>query len=305
MTTADSSPTLMHAIGLLAEPAFGAAVVALLHPDDRLRAGANNNGFVMVETEAGVQGFVPGVICAHGTARYTNEPPTIRVIQATTLYRSPTPGDQYGARWLVHPSEALQVLESVGMFRKIQRPNGQIGYVPAALCRLSYAPRGGPAVYRLVQTVALYSSPTPGGQYESRWQIDPSERLLELGRDERFVLIQRENGEMGYLPIALCGEMIADTILPIGSIDLGWIAVGGGWGIVNWAGLAVSLYRLVIIDTMLKPYIGLAIVLGVAAALWFSGRKRLVARSFAIGVLLAYALLHINSGGLFTLWIHR
>jgi hypothetical protein len=305
MANAESSLSLIHPIGLLAEPAFGAAVVALLHSGDRLRAGASNNGFVLVETEAGVQGFVPGVICTHGAARHTNEPPAIRVIQATTLYRSPTPGDQYGARWLVHPSEALQVLEAAGMFRKIQRPNGQIGYVPATLCRLNYAPRRGPAVYRLVQTVALYSSPTPGGQYESRWQIDPSERLLELGRDERFVLTQRENGELGYLPIALCGELIADTILPIGSIDLGWIAVGGGWGIVNWGGLALSLYRLQIIDAMLKPYIGLAIVLSVAAALWFSSRKRLVARSFAIGMLLAYALLHFNSGGLFTLWFHR
>jgi hypothetical protein len=302
MANAESSPTLIHSIGLLAEPAFGAAVVALLYASDRLQAGASNNGFVFVVTEAGARGYVPQALCAPTAQRFTSDPPTIRTIQATSLYRSPTPGDQYGARWLINPSEPLLLLEAAGMFQKIQRPNGQVGYVPATLCRASSMPRGGPAVYRLVQTVALYSNPTPGGQYESYWQIDPSERLLELGRDQRFVLIQRENGELGYVPSALCGQLIADTILQLGQIDLGWIVVGGGWGIVNWGGLALSLYRLSIIDAMLKPYIGLAIVLGVAAALWFGSRKRLVARSFAIGMLLAYALLHLSGGGLFTLW---
>ena len=302
MANAESLLTLIHSIGLLAEPAFGATVVAFLNTGDRLRAGACTNGFVFAETDAGVRGFVPEVICTQNAQHLTSDPPAIRVVQATTLYRSPTPGDQYGARWLIYPDEALRVLEAAGMFRKIQRQNGQTGYVPATLCRFSYGASGEPVFCRLVQTVALYSSPTPGGQYESHWQIDPSERLLELGRDQRFVLIQRENGELGYLPIALCGQLIADAILQIGPVDLGWIAVGGGWGIVNWGGLALSLYRLQIIDALLKPYIGLAIVLGVAAALWFSSRKRLVARSFAIGVLLAYALLHFNSGGLLTLW---
>jgi len=302
MANPESSLTLIYPIGLLAEPAFGAALVAFLYTGDRLRAGSSNNGFVFVETDAGAPGFVPEVICTQNPQHLTSDPPAIRVVQATNLYRSPTPGDQYGARWLIHPDEALRVLETAGKFRKIQRQNGQTGYVPATLCRFGYGAAGEPIFCRLVQTVALYSSPTPGGQYESRWQIDPSERLLELGRDGRFVLIQRENGELGYLPVALCGQLIADAILQIGPVDLGWIAVGGGWGIVNWGGLALSLYRLQIIDVVLKPYIGLAIVLGVAAALWFSSRKRLVARSFAIGVLLAYALLHFNSGGLFTLW---
>lgn len=302
MANIDSSPTLSHSLGLLAEPAFGAAVVALAYAGDRMRAGSSDNGFVLIETEVGARGYIPEVLCAPDAPQFNGDPPAIRVVQPTSLYRSPTPGDQYGARWLVRPDEPLLVLEAAGMFRKIQRPNGQVGYVPATLCRASYTPRGGPAVYRLVQTVALYSSPAPGGQYESRWQIDPGEQLLELGRDERFVLVQRENGELGYLPVALCGQAIVDSILPVGPIDLGWIAVGGGWGIVNWGGLALSLYRLEIVDAVLKPYIGLAVVLGVAAALWFGGRRRLVARSFAIGVLLAYALLHISGGGVFTLW---
>jgi hypothetical protein len=302
MANAESSLTLIHPIGLLAEPAFGTAVVAFLYTGDRLHARASNNGFVFIETDSGARGFIPEVICAPNAQRFTNDPPSIRAVQATTLYRSPTPGDQYGARWLIHPDETLRVLETAGMFRKIQRQNGQAGYVPATLCRFRYGASGEPVFCRLVQTVALYSSPTPGGQYESHWQIDPSERLLELGREGRFVLIQRENGELGYVPSALIGQMIADTILQIGPVDLGWIVVGGGWGIANWGGLALSLYRLPIIDVLLKPYIGLAIVLGVAAALWFSSRKRLIARSFAIGVLLAYALLHFNSGGLFTLW---
>ncbi len=302
MANPESSPTLIQPIALLAEPAFGTVVVGFLYAGDRLRAGASDHGFALVESESGARGFVPQAIYAQRAEHSASGPPAIRVIQGTTLYRSPTPGDQYGARWLVYPNEWLRVLEAAGMFRKIQRSNGQIGYVPTTLCRFNSGARGEPVFCRLVQPVALYSSPTPGGQYESRWQIDPSEQLLELGRDERFVLIQRENGELGYLPIAVCGQLIAEAIVPVGPIDLGWIVVGGGWGVVNWGGLALSLYRLQVIDVMLKPYLGLAIVLGVAAALWFGSRKRLVARSFAIGVLLAYAVLHVNSRGIFTLW---
>jgi SH3-like domain-containing protein len=302
MTDAQPAVTLTHPFALLAEPAFGAPVLALLAAGDRLRAGSESNGCLAVSTSSGAAGYVPAMLCAAGEPASWPAPRDIRVVLQTTLFHSPQPGAQYGARWLVGPSEPLQILEEAGMFRKIQRPNGQVGYVPATLCRTTRTAHGHPTACQLAQTVALYRTPTPGGQFESHWRLDPIEPLIELGRGKQFVLVQRENGELGYVPAALCGDRDPEAILPLGRIDLGWIAVGGGWGIVNWAGVAVALAQLNLLDTALRPYVGLSILLGVAAALWLIGRKPLLARSFAIGVLLAYALLHFSSNGIITLW---
>src|SRR5690242_5954057 len=115
MANIDSSPTLSHSLGLLAEPAFGAAVVALAYAGDRMRAGSSDNGFVLIETEVGARGYIPEVLCAPDAPQFNGDPPAIRVVQPTSLYRSPTPGDQYGARWLVRPDEPLLVLEAAGM----------------------------------------------------------------------------------------------------------------------------------------------------------------------------------------------
>lgn len=302
MTDAEPGLRLTHPFALLAEPAFGAPVLALLAAGERLYPGHSDKGFVAVNSASGAEGYVPAMLCAGGEPAQLPEPREIRVVLQTTLYRNPQLGAQYGARWLVQPDEPLQILEDAGIFRKIQRPNGQVGYVPTSLCRTTFTAHGRPAVCQLAQTVALYRTPTPGGQFESHWRLDPSERLIELGRDKLFVLVQREDGELGYVPAALCGDRDPEAILPLGAIDLGWIAVGGAWGMINWSGAAVSIDQLHLFDAPLKPYLGLAIVLGAAAALWLGGRKRLLARSFAVGVLLAYALLHFTSNGLFTLW---
>ncbi len=302
MTDAAPAVTLTHPFALLAEPAFGAPVLALLVAGERLRTGTEDRGFVRVATSSGATGYVPAILCVTGESGNWPQPRDIHVVLQATLYHNPQPGAQYGARWLVQPSEPLHILEDAGMFRKIQRPNGQVGYVPATLCRTIATARGQPAACQLAQTVALYRTPTPGGQFESHWRLDPSEPLIELGRDNQFVLVQRENGELGYVPAALCGERDPEAILPVGPIDIGWIVVGGGWGVINWSGAAAAIYRMNVLDAPLKPYLGLALVLGVAAALWLGSRKHLLARSFAIGVLLAYALLHFSSNGIITLW---
>ena len=79
-------------------------------------------------------------------------------------------------------------------------------------------------------------------------------------------------------------------------------ALGCGWLWANWGGLALALAQSALVDAPLRPYLGLAVVLGAAALLWFAGRRRMTARSFAVGALLGYALLHLLSGGALTLW---
>lgn len=302
MTDADTPLTLLHPFALLAEPAFGAPIVALLPAGAELRGRPSANGFVQASAESGPRGYLPAALCAAEPPARPAEPRDAHVAQTVALYRAPAPGQQYGARWLVQPGERLRVLGEAGMFRQVQRPDGQIGYVPATLCKNTRRSFDNSVVCELVQTVSLYASPAPGAQFESHWQIDPSEPLLELGRAERFVLIQRESGELGYVPAALVGQHIPEALVPVGPFDLGWIAVGGGWALVNWTGLALAIGRLVPLGTPIQPALGLAIVLGVAATIWLASHRRMLARSFALGMLLAYALMHFSSSGQLTLW---
>jgi hypothetical protein len=132
--------------------------------------------------------------------------------------------------------------------------------------------------------------------------VSPVDTLQLLGRDGQFALVQRDTGQIGYVPFALLGRPVADSLIPLGpAADLGWIALGGLWGLFNWGGVAAIALQ-PIVPAELRPYAGLAAVLGVAALLWFGGRRRVAARSFAVGLLLAYAFLHLVTRGSATLW---
>lgn len=296
--------TLLHALCLLEEPDCGSRALALLADGDRLQVDAAASGFLHVRTPAGQPGYLPAAICApslDGAAR--DQLPVTHVVQPVALYRRPERGSQFLAPWIVPVDETLLVIGRESRFIRVQRSNGQTGYVPELACGTIAITAGAPyPTTRLRQPVALYSSPTPGDQLSSRWIVSPEETLLVLGGESGFVLAQRDDGQIGYVPAALCGKVAPDQIFHVGPVDLGWMALGGGWGLINWGGLAAGLLGLALVEAGLKPYVGLAALMGVAALLWFAGHRRTAARSFAIGLLLAYALLHLASGGRLTLW---
>jgi hypothetical protein len=294
--------TLVHSLCLLEEPAFGGRALALLLPGEYLTAGAAVKGFVPIQGVGDARGYVPAAACAPNAAEMRGgEPPTAGLMQNVALYRTPTPGDQFTARWIVNPDEPLRVLGRQGKFIHVQRPDGQVGYVPQVLCREPGTGYHGPPTVWLVQPVSLYGDPVPGSQLETRWTIAPSETLLLLGRDGRFALVQRDDGQIGYVPSVLVGQAAVDVLIPLGPVDLGWITVGGVWGLVNWGGIAALLAQL-FVDTLFGPLLGLAVLAGVVGVLWFVARRRIPARSFALGLMLAYAFLHLASGGRATLW---
>jgi hypothetical protein len=299
--TALQTITLVHPTCLFEAPAFDARPLAILGGGGYARAGAPARGFLPLALESGLRGYVPAALCAPHAAQTDGGLPTIGVVQDVALYRSPEPGDQFSARWIVAKDELLRVLGREGRFVRVQRADGQVGYLPQALCRESTAAHGAPPIVRAVQPVSLYSDPAPGSQLDSRWIVSPGEPLLLLGHDGRFALVQRQDGRLGYVPSALCGQPVADAIVAVGPVDLGWIALGGGWGMANWGGVAAALSQPPF-DAALRPFLGLGLVLGAAALLWLGSRRRLAARSFAVGLLLAYALLHLLGGGVATLW---
>jgi hypothetical protein len=196
-------------------------------------------------------------------------------------------------------------------FLHAQRGQGQAGYVPAAICapRAVEAPADIHPTTQVRQVVALYSHPVPGRQSTPDLSqalapllIYPDESLLVLGHDDRFTLVQRSNGQLGYIPTGLC-DAGATLIGPlkVGPVDLGWMLAGGGWALLNWLAV-MALLQPLFPEPSLRPYAGLAVVLGVAVTLWLGSPRRRVARSFAAGFLVGYALAHLLSCETLTLW---
>jgi hypothetical protein len=294
--TISQSITIVHATMILAEPSIGARALGILAGGEQVRSLLATKGFRLVQCHDGRQGYVPAALCAPLALTGADGAAT-HVIQPVSLYHNPSPGSQAAHKWIIPPDEQLLVVGTGGSFVQIQRANGQRGYIPTIL-----ADRTPPSqdTIRVRQPVSLYHSPSPGSQYTML--VAPEETLLILGKDDRFVLVQREDGQLGYVPAVLCGQVESDVLLKTGPIDLGWVIVGGSWALINWSGLAALIDASFFIDAPLKPYLGLAALLGIAAALWFASRRRLVARSFTVGLLLCYAFLHLVSGGSWTLW---
>jgi hypothetical protein len=298
-----TSTRLVHALCLLAEPEFGSRALALVDSGATLAVSAAESGFLRVQSESGLLGYVPAAACTPLVTEAAQAAlPQTHVVQPVSLYRHPSAGSQFAAPWIVSPDETLQVIGREFQFVRVQRQNGQTGYVPALACGTIVATRGPYPITRLRQPVALYGTPAPGGQISSEWIVAPEETLLVLGGDSSFLLVQRDDGRLGFVPAALCGDSTPEQIFKVGRLDLGWIAIGGGWLWANWIAVAGALRRSNLASPVFTPFIGLALLLGIAALLWFGSRRRYVARSFAIGTLLAYALLHFASNGVETLW---
>jgi SH3-like domain-containing protein len=295
--------TLVHPVALLAAPEFGARALALLEPDAQLQVDEVNAGFLSVRTDTDAAGYVPAAVCTPLATGDPQRPPAMtHVIQPVSLYRQPAPGSQFVIPWIVPTGETLQVIGREFQFIRVRRQDGQVGYIPELACG-SIVVTGGPyPTTQLRQPVALYSSPAPGSQFSAEWIVSPAETLLVLGGENGFLLVQRDDGQLGYVPAALCGETESEQILKIGPLDLGWIAIGGGWMFANWLLIAQWLRQELLVERTLTPYLGLALLIGIAALLWLGSRRRFAARSFVIGMLLAYAFMHLSSRGALTLW---
>lgn len=281
-----ATTTLTHTIALLAQPACGSPALALLDAGTAVQASTAEGGFVLLHDPTGKPGYLPAALLGSGPAERS---PSISVTHSATLFRSASIANTFGMRPIVARDEIVLLRERAGDFFKIERADGQHGFLPAALCRLL---EGQPQRARVVQAVALYSSPTPGGQYGSEFQIEPGEPLIELGRNGQFALVQRREGQIGFVLAALCGTPALDAIMPAGPLDLGWLVIGLFWWLINWAG-AVAMLEQLGLPPELRRYAGLALLLGIVATLWLIAHRRVAARSFALGALGAHALLYL------------
>jgi hypothetical protein len=289
--------TLVHAVALLAEPKLGSAAVALLESGEVLTRLDEAAGFLHVERDGGQRGFVPSAACA---PQATQPPAPIHVQAQSRLYRSPSLDSSLfhnPDQWFMVPAEPLLVISKRGHYLLVQRSDGQRGFVPTNVC-MPPQRRNGHDVTRVAQQLTLYRVENTEG---TPVVVSPDETLLLLGHAGEFVLVQRDDGRIGYMLAAQQGEPVRDVLVPVGPVDVGWIGLGCMWMLLNWLGVLFVVARVTFFVRGADGYASLAAVLGLAMLLWFSRRRR-AARSFAFGLLLAYALLHVLSGGSATGW---
>ncbi|GAB4188834.1 MAG: hypothetical protein OHK0022_00930 [Roseiflexaceae bacterium] len=287
---------VIHAVALLEEPQMGARVLALIEAGAQITPLEQRDGFVTTRSPSGAKGFVPAAACAP----LAQEPPSpIRVSQPVMFYRAPLPGRQFGISdegtdTTLPAGEALRVLARDQDMLLVQRASGPIGYVRLSDTTQPADATDTPAQLVLVKPARLLSVSEAGRR---RHMLLPEDPLLRLGRDRNFLLVQREDGRIGFVPALLGGESDQAD-----SFDLSMLGLGFGWMMLNWNGVAVVFGQIGLVNSTLAGAIGLLLVLCLVAALWFNSPRPALARPFAAGILCTYGLLHLISNGTTTLW---
>lgn len=204
---------------------------------------------------------------------------------------------------LVASGEPIRPLRRQDGFFAIHYAADRVGYLPAAVCApLAIGQPGSLAPLTIGQPIRMYRAPLPGAQFavdpvaeqpEQPWLLRPGEELWLLGQDERFVLAQRADGSVGYIPAAVCGSNAA--IRSSGLLDgvrLDWLGAGLGYGLLNWLALDRAVAVQVWADLLPRIYLGFGISLALALLLWLRGSPYQQARAFAVGIMIGYWLAH-------------
>ncbi|MEM8535384.1 MAG: hypothetical protein AAGF95_31410 [Chloroflexota bacterium] len=290
--------TVIHPIALLEEPYLGSVVRGLIYDQQQVSVQEIVNGFFYVRCDNGLEGYIPALVCEpHAIADDSIAASDTSIRLASVLLRAPSMQSQFSIdpdRWFLVPEERLIIIQKDRQRFLVQRADGQRGYIPSDICAppVSY---GRYLHTQIIKPMTLNRIHT--GASQLLW-LSNNESLAMLGADNGFALVQRDTGQCGYIPESARGVPIKEAILRVGPIDLGWIVIGGAWAIVNWIGLESMLFSMLRVDSTLMTYLGLAVLLGLTIALWFSSR-RFVARSFAIGIVLYYIVFQLPWWNLF------
>ncbi|HEU4327171.1 MAG TPA: hypothetical protein VFS21_28785 [Roseiflexaceae bacterium] len=297
MTGSPAPLLVVHAVALLEEPQMGARALALIEAGAQLAPLEKRDGFVAVNGPGGALGFVPAAACAPLAHQDLS---IIRVSQPVMFYRAPIPGGQFVAGVPDAGGDPLAAGEEVRLLARdgdmllVQRASGPVGYVRGYDTNAPALLKDTPAHLAVVNPTRLLGISDAGRR---RLMVLPEDILLRLGRDRNFLLVQREDGRVGFVPALLGGE---ETVA--GGFDLSMAVLGFAWMMLNWSGIAVAIDQFGLTVGGLGGLAGLLLVLGLVAALWFASPRPALARPFGVGILLTYGLLHLLSAGSLTLW---
>jgi hypothetical protein len=197
------------------------------------------------------------------------------------------------------------VLVSSGVtagFLQLTDRHGRHGYFPAAAC-LPHAvgSEDAPHHTQVVQPIMLYRQPQPGGQYVAApdappaiWLVLPGDPLTLLGYEQSFVLIQRADGRVGYLPAQLCTNGRQSQARR--SFDLGSALLGAAWFGSQAFVLSGLLAGLELTSPLELWYLRAMLVAALILLLWLASPRRVSARSFAVGIGSSYLLIELIRG---------
>ena len=141
----------------------------------------------------------------------------------------------------------------------------------------------------------MLGSYPPQNNDESTVTVKSNEPLLVLGYEKEFLLVQREDGRIGYLPIIYCdtpriSKQGRDTNYQIVS---SWIMSGFGWSIINYWGLTKIMSRT---DSFLFPsylHWDVLVVFISIVAMWL-GPRQYPERYFVFGPLLLFVIMSFS-----------
>lgn len=218
------------------------------------------------------------------------QPPALVVVHPIALLATPSLGGE--VRALLDNGETLIAGQAQDGFIEVQTLGASaVLCLPQRVRRLRSAP---PKACRR----PMLGSQSPCivilclAQDARAWMVLPEDPLVLLGRDQAFALVQCFDGRVGYIPAGLCGlSKDPEAFIPFGPIDIGWLVVGGAWFFPN--GLVVKNVFLIEVPFFAPAliYLESLLVLGMAAILWWLASPRVAARSFTLGIAIAYARL--------------
>lgn len=299
--TPDAAPqnrVVAHSIGLLEEPRFGAHILALIPAGAPTRFLGASQGFAQVYVD-GNTGYIPQALLQPEGAP-PQAAPVVYVARATALLRTPLAGDPLSwaaDRWMLLPDEPLIVEQTVGNDLIVRRTDGQRGAIPARICGPPQK-HNNQQVAHIVAPMTLVRGNTPMAQLI--W-VQPDQPLRVLGTTGAFALVQLDNGQIGFIDAQTYDPASRDAIMPFKRFDLGWVAIGGMWAMLNGLSAVGIVAGIGAGMSGFAPFVLLTLVLVIVVMLWLSPRHR-SGRSMGIGVILCYAFFHLVTGGGATLW---
>jgi hypothetical protein len=271
------------------QPDLASDPLVLLLAGTELQIHKKHDGFVCVRLHDNQLGFLPMAVIGQSPPDAPAQ--RVRLNQPTTLSTIPLIGRELDSNILTE-NEDLEIIATHGRFMQIRTADQRMGFVPTLLLN---KPGSQPGRYRLRQPVRMYDLPAPGGQRLGGAPVVPEERLLRLGVTEGSVLVQREDGQIGFVRLALTeGAGDPEAILVIGRVDLGWIVAGTAWATPNLLAVAQLIAYGPLIPELLHPYVLIGLTVAAAVGCFLHSRQRPQAYGFGIGILLTYLALIVQ-----------
>ncbi|NOK62712.1 MAG: hypothetical protein GFH27_549293n43 [Chloroflexi bacterium AL-W] len=117
-------------------------------------------------------------------------------------------------RGLIYDQQRVHIHNMANEFWYVRCDGGQEGYIPALVCEPHAITddQDTASTTSIRQATMLLRNPSLQSQFSidpDHWFLVPEERLLVIQKDRQRLLVQRADGQRGYIPRAICAPLVA------------------------------------------------------------------------------------------------